>query len=67
MGCVSLGCLAEHGHSVFGVDINEAKVSLINKGKATIVERDMDALVERITMFFESIGVSSADASSSSF
>lgn len=47
VGCVSLGCLAEHGHSVFGVDINEAKVSLINKGKATIVERDMDALVER--------------------
>jgi len=47
VGCVGLGCLAEQGHSLIGVDIDKAKVDLINKGKATIVEKDIDELIKR--------------------
>ncbi len=45
VGCVSLGCLAEHGHSVIGVDVNEKKVDLINQGKPTIIEKDVDHII----------------------
>jgi GDP-mannose 6-dehydrogenase len=45
VGCVSLGCLAQNGHNVIGVDISETKVDLINDGKTVIVERDIDAII----------------------
>ena len=45
VGCVSLGCLAENGHSVLGVDIVPSKVRLINEGKPTIIEKDIDKLI----------------------
>ena len=45
VGCVSLGCIANNGYNVIGVDVNDLKVELINKGKATIVEKDIDVLV----------------------
>ena len=47
VGCVGLGCLAEQGHNLTGVDIDKAKVDLINNGKATIVEKDIDELIKR--------------------
>lgn len=47
VGCVSLGCLAQNGHKVIGVDINEKKVNQINKGQATIVEKDIDTIIKR--------------------
>ncbi|GAB6282460.1 MAG: GDP-mannose 6-dehydrogenase [Ignavibacterium sp.] len=47
VGCVGLGCLAEHGHSVIGVDVDQTKVDLINNCKATIVEKDIDELIEK--------------------
>ena len=47
VGCVGLGCLAELNHSLIGVDINENKVALINDGKATIVEKDIDDLISK--------------------
>ena len=47
VGCVGLGCLADHGHSVIGVDVDKTKVDLINNGKATIVEMDIDELIEK--------------------
>jgi GDP-mannose 6-dehydrogenase len=45
VGCVSLGCLAQNGHSVVGVDVNPTKVSQINGGRATIVEKDIDTII----------------------
>ena len=46
VGCVSLGCLAQNGHHVIGVDINKRKVDQINKGQATIIEKDVDVIVK---------------------
>jgi GDP-mannose 6-dehydrogenase len=47
VGCVSLGCLANNGHSVIGVDVSDFKVDLINSGKPTIVEKDIDELISK--------------------
>ncbi len=45
VGCVSMGCLANNGHTIIGVDINQHKVALINSGKPTIIEKDIDRLI----------------------
>jgi GDP-mannose 6-dehydrogenase len=45
VGCVSLGCLAKNGHHIIGVDIESAKVDIINQGKATIIEKDIDEII----------------------
>lgn len=45
VGCVSLACLAENGHHVTGVDVQPHKNNLINQGKATIIEKDIDTLL----------------------
>lgn len=45
VGCVSLGCLAQNGHKVIGVDVVENKVNLINQGKPTIVEKNIDGII----------------------
>ncbi len=47
VGCVSIGCLADLGHDVLGVDTNPAKVALINKGKPTIVEKSISELIRK--------------------
>lgn len=47
VGCVSLGCLAQNGHDVVGVDVNPIKVGQINDGRATIVEKDIDQIMAR--------------------
>ena len=36
----------EIGHHVIGVDVSEAKVNQINKGLATIVEKDIDRIIK---------------------
>ena len=45
VGCVSLGCLAQNGHKVIGVDVNQNKVNLINSGKPTIIEAEIDRII----------------------
>src|SRR3954465_382748 len=45
VGCVSLGCLAKNGHNVIGVDVSPFKVELINQGKPTIIEKDVDDII----------------------
>ena len=45
VGCVSLGCLAKNGFNVIGVDINQNKIDLINSGKPTIIEKDIDGII----------------------
>ncbi len=47
VGAVSAACLADRGHSVVGVDINEDKVNLLNQGVAPIVEAGMPELVHK--------------------
>jgi len=46
VGCVSLGCLAKNGHKIIGVDTVDNKVNLINQGKPTIVEKDIDVIIK---------------------
>jgi len=45
VGCVSLGCLAKNGHSIIGVDVNQIKIDLINEGKPTIIEKEIDDII----------------------
>ncbi|MCU0474311.1 MAG: nucleotide sugar dehydrogenase [Bacteroidales bacterium] len=47
VGCVSLGCLAQNGHNVIGVDISVEKVDLINQGKPTIIEGEIDEIISK--------------------
>ena len=47
VGTVCAACLADRGHSVVGVDNTEAKVNLILKGQAPIIEREIDDIVRR--------------------
>jgi len=49
VGCVSLGCLSQLGNKVIGVDIEKDKVNLINKGKPTVFEKDLDLIIKNGT------------------
>lgn len=45
VGCVSAACFAKEGHEVWGVDVNPAKVEIINAGKSPIVEEGIGELI----------------------
>lgn len=46
VGCVGAACMARLGHHVIGADVSENKVRLINQGRPTIIEAEIDDLVK---------------------
>ena len=46
VGCITLGCLAECGHQVVGLDVNPLKTYLIEAGKATIIEAKIGEIIK---------------------
>jgi GDP-mannose 6-dehydrogenase len=47
VGAVSSGCLAAAGHRVVGVDVTAAKIDMLNRGAAPIVEAEIGELIAR--------------------
>lgn len=47
IGLPTAAVMAQHGHSVAGVDLNPAAVATINQGKAHIIEPDLDQAVQQ--------------------
>lgn len=45
VGSVSAACLAQMGHRVMGVDVNPAKVEMLDSGRSPIIEAQMSEMV----------------------
>lgn len=46
VGCVSISCLADSGHSVIGVDVKDVKVNQVQNGIPTIYEPGLNELMK---------------------
>lgn len=47
LGAVHAACMAEIGHDVLGVDVDEGKITLLNSGKAWFYEPGLDEMLAR--------------------
>lgn len=47
VGVVSVACLSSLGHKLIGVDTNDDKVDMVNKGISPIIEKDVNELLEK--------------------
>ncbi len=47
VGAVSAACMADYGNRVIGVDVNPAKVEMIQEGHSPIVEKGLEALLRK--------------------
>jgi GDP-mannose 6-dehydrogenase len=45
VGVVCAACQASEGHSVIGVDTDKKKLKIINEGRAPIIEKGLDSLI----------------------
>ncbi|HSF91814.1 MAG TPA: 2-dehydropantoate 2-reductase N-terminal domain-containing protein, partial [Paracoccaceae bacterium] len=48
VGVVSAACLAQDGHDVIAVDVDQGKIDAINAGMSPIVEEGIDDLVREM-------------------
>ena len=47
VGSVTAGCLAEMGHTVVGVEPNQTKLDMLNRGQSPIVEAGLEDLLKK--------------------
>ena len=48
VGSVTGACLAKMGHNIIGVDVNEAKVEMVNRGVPPVSEMGLQKLIEEM-------------------
>lgn len=50
VGCVTAACLADAGHDVVGVDVNNLKVDFINNGESPLIEPSLTNLLRKVVL-----------------
>src|SRR4051794_36631078 len=49
VGCVTAACLADRGHEVTGVDVDDKKIGMIDDGRSPVLEFGLEDLIRRGT------------------